>query len=57
MGCSFDRDSNDLLLRRSKENVNRIHKKWCAQGDDSRTFLGDFVAALSQIVFPAELNL
>lgn len=31
--------------------------KWCAQGDDFRTFLGDFVAALPQIEFPAELNL
>ena len=32
-------------------------KEWCAQGDDSRTFLSDFVAALQQIEFPAELNL
>jgi len=32
-------------------------EKWRAQGDDFRTFLGDFVAALPKIVFPAELNL
>jgi hypothetical protein len=31
--------------------------KWCAQGDDFRTFLGDFVAALPQIVFPSGLNI
>jgi len=32
-------------------------KKWCGQGDDLRTFLGDFVAALPQIVFPGGLNM
>jgi hypothetical protein len=32
-------------------------KNWRAQGDDLRTFLGDFVAALPQIEFPAGLNL
>jgi hypothetical protein len=31
-------------------------KKWCARGDDFRTFLDDFVAALPQIDFPG-LNL
>jgi hypothetical protein len=30
--------------------------KWRAQGDDLRTFLGDFVAALPQIEFPAGLS-
>ena len=35
----------------------KTRKKWRAQGDDSRTFLGDFVAALPQIEFPPGLNL
>jgi hypothetical protein len=34
-----------------------IRKKWRAQGDDFRTFLGDFVAALPQIDFPVGLSL
>jgi hypothetical protein len=25
---------------------------WCTQGDDLRTFLGDFAASLAQIDFP-----
>ena len=32
-------------------------KKWRAQGDDLRTFLAEFVAALPQMEFPAELSL
>jgi hypothetical protein len=32
-------------------------KEWCAQRDDFRTFLGDFVAALPQIEFPSGLSL
>jgi hypothetical protein len=31
--------------------------KWRAQGDDLRTFLGDFVASLPQVEFPAGLSL
>ena len=31
--------------------------KWCAQGDDFRTFLGDFVASLPQYDFPDGLRL
>jgi hypothetical protein len=31
--------------------------KWCAQGDDFRTFLSDFVAVLPHIEIPAELAL
>ena len=31
--------------------------KWRALGDDFRTFLGEFVAALPQIDFPAGLTL
>src|SRR5882762_4166553 len=34
-----------------QKDVKRFER--CAQGDDSGTFLGDFVAALSQIEFPA----
>ena len=30
---------------------------WCAQGDDFRTFLGDFVAVVPQIEFVTGLNL
>jgi len=40
-----------MLLIRSRKN------KWRAQGDDFRTFLGDFVAALPQIELPSGLNL
>jgi hypothetical protein len=36
---------------------NKLPWKWCAQGDDFRTFLGDLVATLPQIVFPAGLNI
>jgi hypothetical protein len=32
-------------------------KEWRAQGDDFRTFLDDFLAALPQIEFPAGLGL
>ena len=31
--------------------------EWCAQGDDLRTFLGDFVAAFHQIELPDGMNL
>jgi hypothetical protein len=31
--------------------------RWCARGDDFRTFLADFVAALPQIELPSGLNL
>jgi hypothetical protein len=34
-----------------------IGEKWCAQGDDLRTFLTEFVAALPQIELPHGLNL
>lgn len=30
--------------------------RWRAQGDDFRTFLGEFVASLPQLQFPAGLN-
>jgi hypothetical protein len=32
-------------------------KKWRAQGDDFRTFVGDFVAALPQVDFRDVLGL
>jgi hypothetical protein len=32
-------------------------RKWCAQGDDLRTFLCDFVACLPQVEFPPTLSL
>jgi hypothetical protein len=32
-------------------------KKWRAQGDDFRTFLGEFVSSLQQFGFPQELRL
>jgi hypothetical protein len=35
-----------MLLIRSRKN------KWRAQGDDFRTFLGEFVAATGQFDFP-----
>jgi hypothetical protein len=35
----------------------RYEKEWHVQGDDLRAFLGDFVAALSQIEFPGGLSL
>lgn len=41
----------DLIFLRAK------NEEWRAQGDDFRTFLGDFVAALPQIEFPPGLNL
>jgi hypothetical protein len=34
-----------------------VRREWCAQGDDFRTFLANFVAALPQIEFLAGLNL
>jgi len=30
--------------------------KWCAQGDDFRTFMRDFVASLPEMEFPAEMS-
>jgi hypothetical protein len=33
------------------------HKKWRTQGDDLRSFLGDFVASVPQFELPAGLNL
>jgi hypothetical protein len=32
-----------------------VREEWRAQGDDFRTFLGDFVAALPRFEFPAGL--
>jgi len=32
-------------------------EEWCAQGDDLRIFLGDFVAAFHQIELPDRMNL
>src|SRR5882762_11414529 len=32
-------------------------KEWCAQGDDFRTFLGDFVTCLPKLEFPPGLSL
>jgi hypothetical protein len=32
-------------------------ERWCAQGDDFRTFLGDFVAGLPQIELASGLKL
>ena len=43
--------SNDYLIFQKTKT-----EGWLAQGDDLRTFLGDFVAALPQIEFPAGLN-
>ena len=37
--------------------LNGIQGKWRAQGDDFRTFLADFVAALPQVEFPSGLSL
>jgi hypothetical protein len=34
-----------------------IGEKWCAQGDDFRTFPSEFVANLPNIEVPAELGL
>jgi hypothetical protein len=34
-----------------------LGQNWRAQGDDPKTFLSDFVAALPQIEFPPELKL
>jgi hypothetical protein len=40
------------------QNVNVEHvEEWCAQGDDFRTFLGDFMASLTQFVFSDGLSL
>jgi hypothetical protein len=48
--------TRDISLRRYK-NLFFYWGKWCAQGDDFRTFLGQFVATLPQIELPAGLNL
>jgi hypothetical protein len=40
----------------AREQMNCTRDKWCARGNDFRTFLDDFVAALPQIDFPG-LNL
>jgi hypothetical protein len=34
-----------------------IEKKWCAQGDDFRTFLGNFVADLTRREWSPDLTL
>jgi hypothetical protein len=37
--------------------LNVMREKWCAQGDNFRTFLSDFVANLPHFEVPAELGL
>ena len=41
----------DLIFTRAR------NEEWRAQGDDFRTFLGDFVAAVSTVEIPAQLAL
>jgi hypothetical protein len=58
---SSDRDWNLISkriegYRRKWLNVN-FKRQWCAQGDDFRTFLCDFVASVTQDVLPIGLNM
>ena len=58
---SSDRDWNLISkriegYRRKSLNVD-FKRQWCAQGDDFRTFLSDFVASLTQVEFPNGLTL
>jgi hypothetical protein len=41
-----------IFDRYQERGVSDPRRKWCAQGDDFRTFLADFVAALPHIAFP-----
>ena len=48
----------ETARRFASQDVSCEHEsEWRAQGDDFRTFLGDFVSALPQIEFPANLVL
>jgi hypothetical protein len=49
-------ENDRVRASREERRVDSI-RKWCAQGDDSRTFLGDFVACLPQPNIPAGLSL
>jgi hypothetical protein len=60
--CCVDALGKTGVKRKTTDQANP-HKtctykgKWRAQGDDFRTFLGDFVPALWQIDFPAGWSL
>jgi hypothetical protein len=43
-------DRKSILIEEEEE------EEWRTQGDDFRTFLGDFVASLTQFEFPAGSN-
>ncbi len=51
------RTSTDTRFQVLFENMHFYWEKWCAQGDDFRTFLGEFVASLPQVEFPHRLSL
>jgi hypothetical protein len=40
-----------------KVTENKESKKWCAQGYDFRTFLGEFVAAVTRLEVPPAMSL
>ena len=55
-------DLNSLVEFETNQRVSReviekeLNEGWRAQGDDFRTFLGEFVARLPQIEFPVGLS-